>query len=71
MVYRAMSRFDEARRTEYPFLLVSGFRQRTASSKNHLLIMLFKDIVGQEELKKQLIETARKGTVAHAQLFCA
>ena len=32
--------------------------------------MLFKDIVGQEELKKQLTETARKGTVAHAQLFC-
>ncbi len=32
--------------------------------------MFFKDIVGQEELKKQLTETARKGVVAHAQLFC-
>lgn len=32
--------------------------------------MYFKDIVGQEEVKQKLIESARKGVVPHAQLFC-
>lgn len=32
--------------------------------------MLFKDIIGQETLKKQLLGTAQKGIVPHAQLFC-
>lgn len=31
--------------------------------------MLFKDIVGQEELKTQLAHTANSGRIAHAQLF--
>jgi DNA polymerase-3 subunit delta' len=32
--------------------------------------MFFKDIIGQEEVKMQLTETARKGFVPHARLFC-
>lgn len=32
--------------------------------------MYFKDIVGQEEVKQRLIESANKGVVPHAQLFC-
>jgi DNA polymerase III, gamma/tau subunits len=32
--------------------------------------MYFKDIIGQEEVKQKLIESARKGIVPHAQLFC-
>ncbi|MDR0699670.1 MAG: DNA polymerase III subunit delta [Tannerella sp.] len=32
--------------------------------------MFFKDVIGQEELKKQLTETARKGFIPHARLFC-
>lgn len=32
--------------------------------------MYFKDIIGQETIKKQLIQTAIEGNVAHAQLFC-
>lgn len=32
--------------------------------------MFFRDIIGQHELKKQLIETAQKGIVPHARLFC-
>src|SRR5690554_5065163 len=31
--------------------------------------MLFKDIVGQEELKGRLIQLANKGRISHAQLF--
>lgn len=31
---------------------------------------MFKDVIGQEEVKKQLIASARKGKVAHAQLLC-
>lgn len=30
----------------------------------------FKDIIGQEEIKQRLIESARKEVVPHAQLFC-
>jgi len=32
--------------------------------------MFFKDVIGQDEQKKLLITTARKGIVPHAQLFC-
>lgn len=32
--------------------------------------MFFKDVIGQDELKMQLTETARKGLVPHARLFC-
>ena len=32
--------------------------------------MFFKDIIGQDSLKQQLIVTAQKGFVPHAQLFC-
>ncbi|MDR1523929.1 MAG: DNA polymerase III subunit delta [Tannerella sp.] len=32
--------------------------------------MFFEDVTGQEELKKQLTETARRGVVPHARLFC-
>jgi DNA polymerase-3 subunit delta' len=32
--------------------------------------MFFKDITGQDELKLQLTESARKGVVPHARLFC-
>ena len=32
--------------------------------------MLFKDVIGQDELKKLLRDTARKGLVPHARLFC-
>jgi DNA polymerase-3 subunit delta' len=32
--------------------------------------MFFKDVIGQEELKRQLTETARKGVIPHARLFC-
>jgi DNA polymerase-3 subunit delta' len=32
--------------------------------------MFFRDVIGQEELKTHLIETARKGIVPHAQMFC-
>lgn len=32
--------------------------------------MYFKDIIGQEEIKRRLIESARKGIIPHAQLFC-
>ena len=31
--------------------------------------MYFKDIVGQEEIKQHLIQSARSGVVPHAQLF--
>lgn len=31
--------------------------------------MFFKDVIGQDELKRQLIDTARKGIVPHARLF--
>ena len=31
--------------------------------------MLFKDIVGQEKLKKRLIQTVNEGRISHAQLF--
>lgn len=32
--------------------------------------MYFKDIVGQEQIKKELIQSAKKEVVPHAQLFC-
>jgi DNA polymerase-3 subunit delta' len=32
--------------------------------------MFFKDVIGQDELKKQLIRTVRNGTIPHARLFC-
>ena len=32
--------------------------------------MFFKDVIGQDELKKQLTVTANKGLVPHAWLFC-
>ena len=32
--------------------------------------MYFKDVIGQEELKNQLIRSAKKGIIPHAQLFC-
>lgn len=32
--------------------------------------MYFKDIIGQEKVKQRLIESANKGIVPHAQLFC-
>lgn len=32
--------------------------------------MLFKDIIGQEEVKVRLINSTKKGIVPHAQLFC-
>ena len=32
--------------------------------------MFFKDIVGQEEIKKQLIKNVQENKIAHAQLFC-
>jgi DNA polymerase-3 subunit delta' len=32
--------------------------------------MYFKDIIGQQETKQRLIESAKKGIVPHAQLFC-
>jgi DNA polymerase-3 subunit delta' len=32
--------------------------------------MYFKDIIGQQEIKQRLTESAGKGVVAHAQLFC-
>ena len=32
--------------------------------------MLFKDVIAQEELKKQLIKTVKSNKVSHAQLFC-
>jgi len=32
--------------------------------------MFFKDVIGQDEQKKRLTDTARKGIVPHARLFC-
>ena len=32
--------------------------------------MFFKDVVGQEEAKRRLIDEAKKGKIAHARLFC-
>ena len=32
--------------------------------------MFFKDVIGQDELKSQLVETAQRGIVPHARLFC-
>ncbi|MDR2041761.1 MAG: DNA polymerase III subunit delta [Tannerella sp.] len=32
--------------------------------------MYFRDIIGQDELKRQLIRSAHEGTVPHARLFC-
>jgi len=32
--------------------------------------MFFKDVIGQDGLKQQLIAVAQKGVVPHAQLFC-
>ncbi|MDR3260368.1 MAG: DNA polymerase III subunit delta [Tannerella sp.] len=32
--------------------------------------MFFKDIIGQDELKQQLIRSAQSGRIPHAQLFC-
>jgi len=32
--------------------------------------LLFKDIIGQEEVKERLINSTKKGIVPHAQLFC-
>ena len=32
--------------------------------------MFFKDVIGQDELKLQLTDSARKGVVPHARLFC-
>lgn len=32
--------------------------------------MLFKDIIGQEEVKERLIREAKEGRIAHARLFC-
>jgi DNA polymerase-3 subunit delta' len=32
--------------------------------------MYFKDIIGQQEIKQRLMESAKKGMVPHAQLFC-
>ncbi|MDR3194955.1 MAG: DNA polymerase III subunit delta [Tannerella sp.] len=32
--------------------------------------MYFRDIIGQEELKRQLIQSAQSGAVPHARLFC-
>ena len=32
--------------------------------------MFFKDIIGQEEVKQQLIHSVKTGQIAHAQLFC-
>jgi len=38
--------------------------------KKRLRDMLFSDIIGQKQIKEQLISTAKDGFVAHAQLFC-
>lgn len=32
--------------------------------------MLFKDIIGQQEIKERLVRTAKDGFIPHAQLFC-
>ena len=32
--------------------------------------MQFKDIIGQSEIKKRLLRTAKEGFIPHAQLFC-
>ncbi|WP_108823061.1 DNA polymerase III subunit delta' [Dysgonomonas sp. Marseille-P4361] len=32
--------------------------------------MLFKDIIGQQEIKDRLVRTAKEGFIPHAQLFC-
>lgn len=32
--------------------------------------MFFKDIIGQDEVKKRLIHSVKSGQIAHAQLFC-
>ena len=32
--------------------------------------MFFKDVIGQDSIKQQLISSARKGVVPHSQLFC-
>ena len=32
--------------------------------------MVFKDIIGQDEVKKRLIHSVKSGQIAHAQLFC-
>ncbi|NDV79260.1 DNA polymerase III subunit [Dysgonomonas sp. 511] len=32
--------------------------------------MLFRDIIGQQEVKERLVRTAREGFIPHAQLFC-
>ncbi|MEG2514136.1 MAG: DNA polymerase III subunit delta, partial [Bacteroidaceae bacterium] len=32
--------------------------------------MLFKDIIGQEETKRRLIQEVNEGRIPHAQLFC-
>lgn len=32
--------------------------------------MFFKDVIGQDELKRQLTDSVRKGVVPHARLFC-
>jgi DNA polymerase-3 subunit delta' len=32
--------------------------------------MFFRDVIGQDELKKQLTETARNGVVPHSRMFC-
>ncbi len=32
--------------------------------------MLFKEIIGQEDIKARLIEETKAGRISHAQLFC-
>ena len=32
--------------------------------------MFFRDIIGQEEIKRQLIKNVQGNKIAHAQLFC-
>ena len=32
--------------------------------------MFFRDVIGQEEAKRQLIKEAKEGKIAHARLFC-
>lgn len=39
-------------------------------SGNNSKHMFFKDVIGQDELKVHLTETARRGLVPHARLFC-
>jgi len=44
------------------------YSERSFLKKNKKV--LFKDIVGQHDVKKRLIESAKRGYIPHAQLFC-